>query len=1123
MQSDFKRRKLDHSRPGLRHDALIDFESRSSARVSTASTFVLQTDELLKEAKIDYGKALKGVDDHLHRLKEAIDSAAPHDPVPITEATAKFEKKHRIVIPYPEPKPAKDAPYKLSFEKPAQYNVVGSYVAKSMVKTQGQFGIDMVVQMPKSMFQDKDYTSMRYFYRRAYYIAYIAAHVNKELGASMDLSFECLNENPLLPILVLRPKPEEDDEKATDKSPKSKSSKSGKSSKSSKSSKKKKSSKLPYVIRLIPCAPEGLFPKNKLLPTSNSNRSGETEDKKTIQSGTPFYNSTLKAEETFISYLKLLTHTKTECPAFPDACALGRIWLQQRGFGSSVSKGGFGHFEWAAMIALLLQTGGRKGQAALSTALSSTELFKAAVQFLSTTDFNKKPFVFASSKTNVDSVKESGPVMFDPIRELNILSKMSPWSASLLQTHAKSTTDLLADEAADKFEPTFIIKTDAPLQTFDAIFEIKSPDIAKPSKSADRRGPAWDFSLEAHKILKKAYGDRAQLVHFQQPPKTSWSVSSSQSAETDKVYFSVVFDSTHMSRQMEHGPPAEEQKDAARFRQFWGDKAELRRFKDGSILECVEWSSKGSVEICEEIAAHALKRHLKIVKEELTPLGAGLASVISLTHLDKEAFDAARRSFQTLEHDIRNLDELPLQIRQLSAVSPAARYASIEPPIMGFHQGSIQPIDVNLYFEASSKWPENLVAIQEAKIEFLLDFNKRLTAAKDTITTYLGRENRDIGIENLAYLDIVYDNGAAFRLRIHCDMEQTILQRQISNKTLDHHVRDESEAVLARSNWFFTALPLHSQTIATFCTRLHPLSQTIRLVKHWFNSHKLSSHISEELIEIFVLHVFLQPYPWRTPTSVATGFLRTLSFLSRWDWRDEPLIVDSAETLTSDDRSAVRSSLELWRKRDPNMNHTVMFVATSNAPSGLEYTRSGPSKLAASRMTRLAKAACKLLKDSEYSLDPAALFDTSLTDYDVLFHLSPKALRAILRDAATDPAARRVSHFKNLDDRTGRAPLPVRAHPVDVLAQELQRVYDDTLVFFRGGNDDDDAVIGAIWNPKLQQQKFRAGLPYNFKKVDGDEGDEGDAGDVVEVNRPAVLLEIARIGGELIKNIEEVE
>jgi U3 small nucleolar RNA-associated protein 22 len=83
MESSSKRRKLDHSGSGLRHDALIDFEARSSARVSTASTFVLQTDELLKEAKLDYGKALKHVDANLHRLKEAIDTATPHGPEPV--------------------------------------------------------------------------------------------------------------------------------------------------------------------------------------------------------------------------------------------------------------------------------------------------------------------------------------------------------------------------------------------------------------------------------------------------------------------------------------------------------------------------------------------------------------------------------------------------------------------------------------------------------------------------------------------------------------------------------------------------------------------------------------------------------------------------------------------------------------------------------------------------------------------------------------------------------------------------------------------------------------------------------------------------------------------------------
>jgi U3 small nucleolar RNA-associated protein 22 len=83
MESGAKRRKIDHGGPGLRHDGLINFESRNTARVSAASTFVLQTDELLKEVKLDYGKSLKDVDGQLFRLKTIVDSIEPHAALPV--------------------------------------------------------------------------------------------------------------------------------------------------------------------------------------------------------------------------------------------------------------------------------------------------------------------------------------------------------------------------------------------------------------------------------------------------------------------------------------------------------------------------------------------------------------------------------------------------------------------------------------------------------------------------------------------------------------------------------------------------------------------------------------------------------------------------------------------------------------------------------------------------------------------------------------------------------------------------------------------------------------------------------------------------------------------------------
>lgn len=85
MDPGAKRRKLHHDGGGgLRHNGLIDFESRNAAQLSTASTFVLQTDELLKEARLDPGKSLKGVDAQLFRLKSLIDAIEPHDPIPVS-------------------------------------------------------------------------------------------------------------------------------------------------------------------------------------------------------------------------------------------------------------------------------------------------------------------------------------------------------------------------------------------------------------------------------------------------------------------------------------------------------------------------------------------------------------------------------------------------------------------------------------------------------------------------------------------------------------------------------------------------------------------------------------------------------------------------------------------------------------------------------------------------------------------------------------------------------------------------------------------------------------------------------------------------------------------------------
>ena len=152
----------------------------------------------------------------------------------MADATRRFHKQHQIQIPFPHPKPPADAPYKLAYDKPSAYNVVGSYVSKTMINAQDKV-IDMIVQMPRSLFQEKDFQSMRYFYRRAYYIANIAAGIQDKLEIDVDMEFGDLNGNPLLPVLVIHPTsadstPDDDTVVEAD-----------------------------YAIRIVPCAPDAAY------------------------------------------------------------------------------------------------------------------------------------------------------------------------------------------------------------------------------------------------------------------------------------------------------------------------------------------------------------------------------------------------------------------------------------------------------------------------------------------------------------------------------------------------------------------------------------------------------------------------------------------------------------------------------------------------------------------------------------------------------------------------------------------------------------------------------------------------------------------------------------------------
>ena len=140
------------------------------------------------------------------------------------------------------------------------------------------------------------------------------------------------------------------------------------------------------------------------------------------------YNSALRVECSRIPYENLVEDTCKRCPGYRDACKLGNLWLRQRAYQSGINAGGFGPSEFTTLMSLLLAGGGSTKRPVLSVGHDEFQLFKGVLRYLATRDLMAKPAVFGDDLDPRLQGLCTTPILYDAIRGLNILYKMSPWS-----------------------------------------------------------------------------------------------------------------------------------------------------------------------------------------------------------------------------------------------------------------------------------------------------------------------------------------------------------------------------------------------------------------------------------------------------------------------------------------------------------------------------------------------------------------------------------------------------------------------------------------------------------------------------------------------------------------------
>ncbi|GLB41186.1 putative U3 small nucleolar RNA-associated protein 22 [Lyophyllum shimeji] len=1131
-----------------------------------SSSFKLQIDALLPNVRPKASRLppLERFLLALHTFLMGLPSVAPRHPL---EASRRLLKKG-VSVPYSAPLPTEETNWKVAFEKPSDITVVGSWPNKISVKAKDgvRFGVDVAVEMPDSLFQEKDYLNGRFFHKRAFYLATIASAISSsKSGLNVEVQYDSLSYDPRLAKLVLTPRK---DDSPTD------------------------FTKLNAQVNIIPVLSSQCPISIHRLSPSHSNlriQSGTNDESEAIKEPTPMYNTALLSALTPKTQL-LATHAlKEDSPAFSDALTLLRVWANQRGYGpgARICVRGFESrgVWWSALLGLLIAGEERAGatkapkRKPLGRGLSSYQLFRAALDFLSKHDFQKDP-VFLKTKEGVhrfspeDYQQHHGIVFVDSSSTVNLLAGVPLGSLELLRHDALKTLEALdhASISADPFADVFLTDHRDLPTSFDTVLrvDLSSAKPLNPSvhSALDFGSPADAVMASLSSLLHHGLGDRTKAIAILHTPPSSRPLSQAHPSNPSVIYIGLIHNPSTAYRLVDHGPAADEEdaSKAQQFRDFWGDKAELRRFKDGRIIESVVWDVKTADErahVPGMIVRHVLQRHFGISNDAVQTWQTSYDSVLRLPEAISSlylssgittGFKGALTAFDNLVRQIKSLDDaLPLAVLNISPVSEQLRYTNVFTPVplprslastMPATARYLAPINLIVEFEKSSRWPDDLKAIQKTKLAFFERIATELMAKNDGLraSVVVGDGVHTSEILDQSSLEIVTAEGWAFSLRIWNDREAVLLDRIIDehNKSVPPALRQQKkaedkdgkkgkvyrEALEAKEVYTrrFIHAPRHHRAIAALCHQYSAFAGVVRLVKRWLASHwLLHGHITEEAVELICAaffvgdgrHVGLDADDSKrderasVPGSKERGFAAVIAFLKEWRW-EEGLFIPLY--------GVSRPGEEAVPKAVPKTaSGGVWNISTDFDKEGRMWTARGPDAIVAHRVRALAKATWEHLQGMESgNFNVQAMFIHPTTDYDFIVRLDPAMLPRCFQNVAVDPELlTRRGKYANLleDDQTVRPGFD----PAHLLFCDLQRIYGHTFKIFHDTFGGDR--FGVVWDPSLKEPRpFRVLGEFSSVPVKKEHEKTKDKGLVV-LNEASILSEIERLGSSLVKEI----
>lgn len=1029
-----------------------------------SNLFRLQVEEMLAEVKVKV-KVVNFVEQWLADFRKFLRTVKDSD------GERSLKDVHYEGIDYPLEMPEKsDILDKESF-KYVQQRIVHQIGSTRLGTGYGKpLKVDLLMEIPDKCLHKEDYLNMRYHFKRAHFLCHLAESLGKQtkypLAAGMR--FVPLKGDARKPVLELVPSDE------------------------------KMAKRVVFVVHAVPM---GKFSPNRFLPDKNNVRPALIGMEATSELvPTPHYNSSILYDLRLLKNQEILDSI-LQSDQVRQAIILLKVWIRQRRFDAGYY--GFDGSLATFYVAYLLQT--RK----VYSSMSSYQIIRLFWNQLANSHWDTEGITMEPS-ANLQSYRTHHEVVFlDSSGLLNICANLSGDLYRRVKQEAATAIHLLDNHKLNSFIPLFLNKY-PPYTQYDHILSIEKPELIQ--SVVDTFGSAEDklnYFGNTHAHFRKMI---YQLLRRGLGPRASFIVPIVIQDSTDlRLTLGIQLNPHDAFTVLDKGPEAIDKAAAEEFCDFWRGKAELRRFKDGSITESVVWGTSSDPIgekrlICRKITLYLLNAHFDIPETKITysaqqfevsvkPDGAELHETVEERSL------ACIRAFDNLSKIVKTLDDLPLTINTLAGTDAVFRYADPDPPrptakgllVNGqlmFLASHV--VNATIQLEASGKWPDQLEAIRKLKAAFYLRI-------AECMRTYAGKSVELVPQAYYDYLDVLYEKFL-FRLHIVHQREITIQREYLSENKVTKLYRDSDKSVQLEMQ--ATILPKLTGILHGLHQQYFSFGSVAAMAKRWLYSQLIDPFLwPDECTELIVASLYLKQDP---PLQPQAGFLRFLEHLAGTDWSKELVMLNFNDEIPEEKVEELEK--QFIDKRD-SFPPLAIVTSCDSEKYGL-FARRAPTQEVLNRVMFLAKNVVAMIESNFNAIRNKVhiFYQPSYKGYDLIIHLDSTII-----PATGITSVENYTRGKRELLMEGETKDPAAGfNPVEFYLQELRDGYRKFAVFFHDHCGGDR--IAVLWRPDALEEK-----PFTTSNVNGRILTKAET---LKLNTEALIRDFEIIGKGLVQKIE---